>query len=54
MGGRFEDPVARRGLNDPTQVHHCDTIRHMAHDSQIVRNKKIRDSGAALDILEKV
>jgi hypothetical protein len=54
MGGRFENPVARRAFNDPTQVHHRDTIRHMADDSEIMRNKKIRDSGAALDVLEKV
>jgi hypothetical protein len=40
MGGRFENPVARRAFNDPTQVHHRDTIRHMADHSEIVRNKK--------------
>jgi hypothetical protein len=52
MGGRFEDPVARRGFNDSTQVHYGDAIRHMAYDRQIVRDKEVCDSGAALNVLE--
>ena len=43
-----------RELDDFPEIHHCDAIRDVLYDRQIVRNEHVGEVVLALEILEKV
>jgi len=44
----------RRHLDDPTEVHHCDAIGDVPHDSEVVRNEQVREVELLLQPLEEI
>jgi hypothetical protein len=51
-GGRHLVP--RPELDDFTVVHHGHTVADVTHDSQVMRDEEVRDTGPFLDLDEEV
>ena len=50
----FVETLGVRELNDLTQVHDCHPIAHIFDNTQIVRDKKKRQTELLLEVLEEI
>ena len=46
--------VARRDLDDASEIHHCDPIAHVSDDAEVVRDEQIGQAELLLEVGKQV
>ena len=49
-----EQGIRRPDLDDHTEVHHGDPVRHVVHHAEVVRDEDVRQLEVVLEVVEEV